>query len=155
MRCKPILKNIRRSRVPRTAALLLDQVVPLGRNLRNDGIASSQIPRSTSSSVCLRYIKPNLPLAVRSTPPRLLYSRLIYYRALADKIAADPKAVTRPRHTPTDLGSLPERATNARHFYTLMLESCEKLFDNELEQAVFEDQLRWMFGPQVCPQLSL
>ncbi|KAH9932297.1 uncharacterized protein B0H18DRAFT_987465 [Fomitopsis serialis] len=78
----------------------------------------------------------------------LLYSRLIYYRALADKIAADPKAVTRPRHTPTDLGSLPERATNARHFYTLMLESCEKLFDNELEQAVFEDQLRWMFGPQ-------
>ncbi|KZT66663.1 hypothetical protein DAEQUDRAFT_730074 [Daedalea quercina L-15889] len=78
----------------------------------------------------------------------LLYSRLLYYRDLATRIAEDPKAVSRPKHVVTDLGNLRERATNARHFYTLMLESCEKLFDNELEQVVFEDQLRWMFGPQ-------
>ncbi|TFY59719.1 hypothetical protein EVJ58_g5599 [Rhodofomes roseus] len=78
----------------------------------------------------------------------LLCSRLLYYRDLAAKIADDPKTVTRPGQATTDLGSLPEHAANARHFYTLMLESCEKLFDNQLEQAVFEDQMRWMFGPQ-------
>jgi paired amphipathic helix protein Sin3a len=35
---------------------------------------------------------------------------------------------------------------NAGHFYGLMLESCERLFDNELEQTAFEDQMRHMFG---------
>lgn len=80
---------------------------------------------------------------------QLLYSRLLFYRDLAGKIAEDPTIVTRPSRVVTDLGGLPERATNARHFYALMLELCEKLFDNELELSVFEDQLRWMFGPQV------
>ena len=74
---------------------------------------------------------------------------MLYYRDLANKIAEDPTVVTRPGRIVTDLGGLPERAANARHFYTLMLESCEKLFDNEIEVSVFEDQLRWMFGPQV------
>lgn len=49
-----------------------------------------------------------------------------------------------------DLSGLGDRAKVASHFYNLLLESCEKLFDNEIEQHVFEDQLRYMFGIQVC-----
>lgn len=41
---------------------------------------------------------------------------------------------------------LGERSANADHFYELMLESCERLFDNEIEQHAFEDQMRFMFG---------
>jgi paired amphipathic helix protein Sin3a len=42
-----------------------------------------------------------------------------------------------------------ERFQNAGHFYDFMLESCEKLFDNEIEVPLFEDQMRYMFGPRV------
>ena len=48
-----------------------------------------------------------------------------------------------------DLSKLGDRATDATHFYDLLLEACEKLFDNELDQNVFEDQLRYMFGIHV------
>jgi len=34
----------------------------------------------------------------------------------------------------------------ASQYYELMLESCERLFDNQVEQLVFEDQMREMFG---------
>jgi paired amphipathic helix protein Sin3a len=34
----------------------------------------------------------------------------------------------------------------ALQYYELMLESCERLFDNQVEQLVFEDQMREMFG---------
>ena len=34
----------------------------------------------------------------------------------------------------------------ASQYYELMLESCERLFDNQVEQLVFEDQIREMFG---------
>ena len=34
----------------------------------------------------------------------------------------------------------------ASQYYELMLESCERLFDNQVEQLAFEDQMREMFG---------
>lgn len=34
----------------------------------------------------------------------------------------------------------------ALQYYELMLETCERLFDNQVEQPVFEDQMREMFG---------
>lgn len=37
--------------------------------------------------------------------------------------------------------------SNLVHLY--VLEACEKLFDNELDQAVFEEQMRWFFGTKV------
>ena len=52
-----------------------------------------------------------------------------------------------------DLTKLGDRANDATHFYELLLESCERLFDNEIEQHVFEDQLRYMFGIQVRTNL--
>jgi paired amphipathic helix protein Sin3a len=45
-----------------------------------------------------------------------------------------------------ELAQLDDRAAHADHFYDLMLESCERLFDNEIEQYVFEEQMRYMFG---------
>ena len=46
----------------------------------------------------------------------------------------------------------------ASQYYELMLETCERLFDNQVEQLVFEDQMREMFGlhvrfPFLCPFL--
>jgi paired amphipathic helix protein Sin3a len=34
----------------------------------------------------------------------------------------------------------------ASQYYELMLETCERLFDNQVEQPAFEDQMREMFG---------
>ncbi len=34
----------------------------------------------------------------------------------------------------------------ASQYYELMLETCERLFDNQVEQLAFEDQMREMFG---------
>jgi hypothetical protein len=36
--------------------------------------------------------------------------------------------------------------------YQYMLEACEKLFMNELDQATFEEQMRWFFGTKVGEQ---
>lgn len=33
--------------------------------------------------------------------------------------------------------------------YAYLLDSCEKLFDNEMDQATFEEHMRWFFGTKV------
>jgi paired amphipathic helix protein Sin3a len=33
--------------------------------------------------------------------------------------------------------------------YMYMLDACEKVFDNELDQATFEEHMRWFFGTKV------
>ena len=43
------------------------------------------------------------------------------------------------------LGQTHVRVT-ASQYYELMLETCERLFDNQIEQLAFEDQMREMFG---------
>lgn len=48
-----------------------------------------------------------------------------------------------------DVAKLGDRMHDASFFYELTLESCEKLFDNELDQNAFEEQLRYMFGIHV------
>ncbi|KAJ7903728.1 hypothetical protein B0H14DRAFT_2666128 [Mycena olivaceomarginata] len=84
--------------------------------------------------------------------PQVLYSRLALFKGIAARLASHEKA-----DAPTDPGSFPhpdsvhlgERASTAEHFYDLLLESCERLFDNELEQNLFEDQVRFMFGIKI------
>ena len=39
----------------------------------------------------------------------------------------------------------------AEHYYDLVRDSCEKLFNNDIEQSAFEDQMRHMFGIKVYP----
>lgn len=43
--------------------------------------------------------------------------------------------------------------------YMYLLDACEKVFDNELDQATFEEHMRWFFGDKVrlssLPSLTL
>jgi len=41
---------------------------------------------------------------------------------------------------------------NEEALYHYMLEACEKLFMNELDQAMFEEHMRWFFGTKVSDQ---
>ena len=47
---------------------------------------------------------------------------------------------------------LGERSTGeaSNVVYRYLLSACEKLFDNELDQATFEEHMRWFFGTRVC-----
>ena len=38
---------------------------------------------------------------------------------------------------------------NEEALYQYLLEACEKLFMNELDQAAFEEHMRWFFGTKV------
>ncbi|KIK97291.1 hypothetical protein PAXRUDRAFT_825100 [Paxillus rubicundulus Ve08.2h10] len=84
----------------------------------------------------------------------VLYSRLLFFKNLASSMASQaPKssgvntvAKDLKMFTIAQLAQLDERADHAEHFYDLMLESCERLFDNEIDQHVFEEQMRFMFG---------
>ncbi|KIJ15185.1 hypothetical protein PAXINDRAFT_134088 [Paxillus involutus ATCC 200175] len=84
----------------------------------------------------------------------VLYSRFLFFKNLASSMASQaPKssgvstaAKDLKMSTIAQLAQLDERAAHAEHFYDLMLESCERLFDNEIDQHVFEEQMRFMFG---------
>jgi paired amphipathic helix protein Sin3a len=86
---------------------------------------------------------------------QVLYSRLRLFKELAAEISSERSEPHKSNPLLDRLGilgdmsKLGERGTDAAHFYDLLLESCEKLFDNELEQTAFEDQLRYMFGIHV------
>ena len=82
---------------------------------------------------------------------------MLLFRNLANEMVAEvtpnPVAVTLGLSAQTTAfieSSLADKHANAAHYYELLLESCERLFDNELEQSAFEDQMRHMFGVKVC-----
>ena len=43
-----------------------------------------------------------------------------------------------------------DSSDGANVVYMYLLSACEKLFDNELDQATFEEHMRWFFGTKVC-----
>ncbi|KAF8893642.1 hypothetical protein CPB85DRAFT_1230305 [Mucidula mucida] len=78
----------------------------------------------------------------------VLYSRLSLFRDLViEQPASNPTAVSLGLSAETT-AFIESNLTDAHanHYYELMLDSCERLFDNELEQSAFEDQMRHMFG---------
>ncbi|KAL1743974.1 hypothetical protein HDZ31DRAFT_39684 [Schizophyllum fasciatum] len=74
----------------------------------------------------------------------IIYSRLALFKSLS--MEGDPS-----QPPPNNFGyssetmSITERTT-VDHYYDLLLDSCERLFDNEIEQPAFEEQMRFMFG---------
>lgn len=78
----------------------------------------------------------------------VVYSRLSYFKNLGASMADEPTGgAPATKLSPiAEIPQLDERAAHAEHFYDLMLESCERLFDNEVEQHVFEEQMRYIFG---------
>ena len=84
-----------------------------------------------------------------------MWTRLRTFKDLAAKLGNKP-AISNVNPSSLQLGGslsdlvkLGESVSSDVHFYDLMLEFCEKLFDNELEIHVFEDRLRAMFGMNV------
>ncbi|KAG6809875.1 hypothetical protein H0H92_014314 [Tricholoma furcatifolium] len=86
----------------------------------------------------------------------VLYSRLSLFKSIAARLAAAAAEGSPSRHTalaaelqlpPTlNVPNAAERFGKAEHYYDLFLQSVERLFDNEMEQYAFEDQMRIMFG---------
>jgi len=62
---------------------------------------------------------------------------------------ANPVAVELGLHDTTGPGQsrlITSGPNLAKDFYDYLLVCCEQLFDNEMEQSLFEDNLRFMFG---------
>ncbi|KAK2461043.1 hypothetical protein APHAL10511_006984 [Amanita phalloides] len=76
----------------------------------------------------------------------LLYSRLRLFKNLsvkkAGELASDGVATASKEIINTSLAN----STSPSRFYELLLETCERLFDNEIDQPIFEDQMRHIFG---------
>lgn len=89
----------------------------------------------------------------------MLYARLGLFKSIAARLASEEPSARRPNpvagiiglSSQADYTSIGDQGANAEHFYELLLESCERLFDNEIEQIGFEDQMRLMFGTKVSP----
>ena len=91
----------------------------------------------------------------------MLYSRLYLFKGLTKEMADrsndpfEPNPSSIRSTIQADLAKLGNRLNQSFHYYDLMLESCEKLFDNELEQPAFEEMMRYMFGLKACLMFSL
>lgn len=90
---------------------------------------------------------------------QVLYSRLHLFKNIAMERVNDPTFHANSNSTAMDVELMqamsdaqegPAQAQiTASQYYELMLETCERLFDNQVEQLVFEDQMRKMFGLHV------
>ncbi|KAG6829244.1 hypothetical protein H0H87_012148 [Tephrocybe sp. NHM501043] len=81
----------------------------------------------------------------------VLYSRLSLFKSIGARLAAAGPSRHNPvtvelQIPPVDSANFVDRTGKAEHLYDWLLESVERLFDNEIEQHVFEDQMRSMFG---------
>lgn len=114
----------------------------------------------------------NLVLFYRLLTPhisQLLYSRLEMCKAIGAKLAEEKHAsllvnpvaaalgLDDPAGPPVVLAQTvqPLGAKEAAGgappnvVYMYLLDACEKVFDNELDQATFEEHMRWFFGDKV------
>ena len=96
-----------------------------------------------------------------------MYARLNACKVLSAKLSSDPSSSYLQTPAAADLALLDvppvdatvtelQRQSNpAAHFYDYLLEMCEKLFDNEIDQQTFEDVVRYMFGTKVLSNFAL
>ncbi|GMK60011.1 hypothetical protein CspeluHIS016_0902280 [Cutaneotrichosporon spelunceum] len=84
---------------------------------------------------------------------QILYSRLLLCKSIAADLAAQKKQPINP--VAIKLGLAEPETQNfgiengenpARHYYDHLLALCERLFDQEIDQATFEETLRLMFN---------
>lgn len=80
---------------------------------------------------------------------QLLYSRLLMCKRIGAQLAAEGSSShpANPGATESGIQTMPDgTSVPSDYFYGHLLESCEKLFDNVIDQATFEDTVRFMFG---------
>jgi C-terminal domain of Sin3a protein len=98
---------------------------------------------------------------------QLLYSRLLVCKGVGAKLANEkhvsflenPIAVELGLDDPNGPSAVLAQAVEAlgdqlasegsNVVYLYLLDACEKVFDNELDQATFEEHMRWFFGNKV------
>jgi paired amphipathic helix protein Sin3a len=73
----------------------------------------------------------------------------LIFKTLGAKLAKAGPRKMNPAAAGIGLSADDERLADEAHFYEFLLESCEKLFNNEIEVPLFEDRVRFMFGPGV------
>lgn len=83
----------------------------------------------------------------------MLYSRLNLFRTLSAQLVSSKLGGTQNNEATSEQndpnGSKASFARNPSHFYEMLLGLCERLFENEIEQHIFEDQMRAVFGLKV------
>ena len=96
----------------------------------------------------------------------MLYSRLNLFRSISAQLVTlnhlhisetngtsttttgSTSKTSAVRSTTNGNGAEPA-SKNPTHFYEMLLGLCERLFENEIEQHAFEDQMRVVFGLKV------
>ncbi|KZP17508.1 hypothetical protein FIBSPDRAFT_911970 [Athelia psychrophila] len=76
----------------------------------------------------------------------LLYVRLYLIKSLSYDTSSAGTARSKATQSSFQSRSNKDKGQVSEHYYELMLESCERLFENDLEVQAFEDQMRCMFG---------
>ncbi|KAK2461462.1 hypothetical protein APHAL10511_005925 [Amanita phalloides] len=104
---------------------------------------------------------------------QLLYSRLLMCKEIGGQLAAQKHASLIANKVAVELGLddpngpsailtqtmevLGDRSASdgSNVVYLYLLNECEKLFDNELDQAAFEEHMRWFFGTKAYQLFTL
>ncbi|KAJ9105564.1 hypothetical protein QFC19_003546 [Naganishia cerealis] len=95
---------------------------------------------------------------------QMLYSRLKVFKDISashkDPVGApfqpvNPVAVKLGLSDPAAAPFLESHANPVVHFYAHLLDQCEKLFDNEVDAATFEETIRYMYGTKAYPTFTL
>ncbi|KZT08526.1 uncharacterized protein LAESUDRAFT_648466 [Laetiporus sulphureus 93-53] len=104
---------------------------------------------------------------------QLLYSRLLICKEIGARLAAEKHAsllannvavqlgLDEPNGPPAILAQALEAVGEVRAgeepnvLYLYMLDACEKVFDSELDQATFEEHMRWFFGTKAYHVFTL
>ncbi|KAJ9113677.1 hypothetical protein QFC22_005986 [Naganishia vaughanmartiniae] len=95
---------------------------------------------------------------------QMLYSRLKIFKDIStshrDPVGApfqpvNPVAVKLGLSDPAAAPFLESHPNPVVHFYGHLLDQCEKLFDNEVDAATFEETIRYMYGTKAYPAFTL
>ncbi|OCH87472.1 hypothetical protein OBBRIDRAFT_814100 [Obba rivulosa] len=103
---------------------------------------------------------------------QLLYSRLLMCKEIGVQMAAQKHAPLLANPVAVELGldepngpsvilaqaveALGEtRTENTNVLYMYLLDACEKVFENEMDQATFEEHMRWFFGTKAYHVFTL
>ena len=78
---------------------------------------------------------------------QILYARLSLFKGISAQLVSKPVTTDTVQNGANASDSSSNK--NVDHYYEMLLGLCERLFENEIEQHMFEDQMRAVFGLKV------